>query len=66
MDAKAIKELARQFLGGNGELIGVIVGEGLCIIAVPPEWKGSEAALVQHLYTQYRQLRTTFPVIRVI
>lgn len=67
MDAKAIKELVRQQLRMNGDLIGVIIGEGLCIISVPAAvTEEQRAQIVTSLYTQHRQVRSQFPVIRFI
>jgi hypothetical protein len=67
MDAKAIKELVRQQLGMNGDLIGVVIGEGLCIISVPEAVNEAQRAqITTSLYTQHRQIRSQFPVIRFI
>lgn len=67
MDAKMIRTLVAQALDCGEHLVGVIVGEGMVLVAVPKAVSvESRRHLEERLYNQYRSLRIKFPIVRFV
>jgi hypothetical protein len=69
MDAKELRNLIAGYLAPlNPDQIGIVIGEGLMIVALPSHLSTDEnqEMIRGRLYTQYRNMLTQFPNIRFL